>query len=140
MIRKQNSEKIFLQPIDQQYDNTQTKIETDENKKFFDDYEHKIDYLNMSTDSETQLSRRNSFDDFEDLTKITSFLVEDWVENIEKVKNTHCMFLKGVIMQKMAILRGTLNNMNMINMQSMKNLSVQSNSSCVSDEKDGEES
>jgi hypothetical protein len=108
MIRRQNSEKIFLQPIDQQYDNTLTKSESDENKKFFDDYEQKtFDYLNMSTDSETQ--RHNSFEDFYDSVKITTCLVEDWQINIEQLKKSHSVFLKNVIMQKMTFLRGSLN-------------------------------
>jgi hypothetical protein len=107
MLRKQNSEKIFLQPIDQQYDMTLTKSELDENKKIFDNYEQNI-YLNMSTDSETL--QHNSFEDFYETEKISTLIVENWQENIEKLKNTHSLFYKNVIMQKMAFIRGSLNN------------------------------
>ncbi len=118
MIRRQNSEKIFLQPIDQQYDMNTSKSECDDNKKFSDDYEQNmIDYLNISTDSETQ--RHNSFEDFYEPVKITTSLFENWQENIEKLKNTHIVFMKNVIFQKMAFLRGSLNNM-----MSMKNRPV----------------
>jgi hypothetical protein len=128
MIKRQNSEKIFLQAIDQQYDLTPTKSESEENRKFFDDYEQKtIDYLNMSTDSETQ--RHNSFDDFYESVKITNSLSENWQENVEKLKNTHMGFLKNIIMQKMAVLRGTLNNMT-----NLKNRAVLNQNSQVSNQ------
>jgi hypothetical protein len=125
MIRKQNSEKIFLQPIDQQYDNTPSKHETEEHKKFFDEYEQNtMDYLNMSTDSETQLSRQTSFEDFDEV-KLTTSLIDNWKDSIEKFKYNNLQFLKGVIMQKAVFLRGTLNNMLVMNMQAAKNGSGQ---------------
>ena len=122
MIRRQNSEKIFLQPIDQQYDNNGSfKSELDDQNKFFDSYEQNmIDYLNISTDSETHLSRHSSFD--EEPIKLTNSLCENFQENIEKLKNTHKVFLRNVIIQKMVLFQGTLNNMNMLNMnQNLKN-------------------
>jgi hypothetical protein len=128
MIRKQNSEKIFLQPIDQQYDNTLSKQETEEHKKFFDEYEQNtMDYLNMSTDSETQLSRQTSFEDFDEV-KLTTSLIDNWQDSVEKFKYNHLQLLKGVIMQKAVFLRGTLNNMLIMNMQSSKNMSGVNNS------------
>jgi hypothetical protein len=59
----QNSERIFLQPIDQLYDNHKTTKDSPEvdQSKFFDDYTHGvIAYLNISTDSKT---RNNSINE-----------------------------------------------------------------------------
>jgi hypothetical protein len=102
MIKRQNSEKIFLQPIDQHYHDESFE----ESLKFCDDYDKMLDCLNMSTDSET-MSRKNSTDD-ESSFRIENALKESWKDNIECLKVTHIHFFKNVLFQKIAMFRSSL--------------------------------
>ena len=116
MIRRQNSEKIFLQPIDQHYDNIKNLNEESLDNKMFDDYDHNmIDYLNMSTDSETHLSRQDSMEKIINDLKITNSLNENWSQSINQFKNCKLVYMKNIILHKIAFLRGSLNNLNNAN-------------------------
>ena len=107
MIRKQISEKIFLQPIDQHYDIK--GIGYDDQLKFFEEYEHNtVDYLNLSTDSDT-LSRRDSIDEIEPTLRIDSILKSNWTSSIDCLKNNHLNYFNNFILTKMAYMRNTLN-------------------------------
>jgi hypothetical protein len=107
---KQNSERIFLQPIDQLYDNIKSKDSQDDEdqSKFFDDYTHGfIDYLNISTDSET---RNNSVDD-EDMSdgKLTDLLCGEWKNKVDYFKAYQLSVMRCFVFQKMNFMRNTLN-------------------------------
>ncbi len=104
MIKRQNSEKIFLQPIDQHYNDENSKHEL----KFSDDFDKMIDCLNMSTDSET-LSRKDSTDD-DSSYKIENALKGHWRHNVESLKVNQKQFFKNAFFQKIAMFRNTLEN------------------------------
>ena len=104
MIKRQNSEKIFLQPIDQHYDNQNPKDEL----KFYEDYDKMIDCLNMSTDSET-ISRRDSFDD-ESSFRLEEALKDDWRDNVESLRVNQIRFFKTMFIQKIIMFRNQLEN------------------------------
>lgn len=105
------SEVIFLQPIDQQYEKT-AKIGQDlNNSKFFEDYEQNmIDYLNLSTDSDSNCSRKYSDKDLETSSiKVSESLKEDWKSNIRNFKQNQETKIKTSIFQKMVYMRNAVN-------------------------------
>jgi hypothetical protein len=111
MIR-QNSERIFLEPIDQHYNDSKIKEtpEDDDQTKFFEDYTHGVmDCLDISTDSDT---KHNSFEDEVTTGKLTELLVVDWKNNIDYFKTYQLSVLRSFVFQKMHFLRSTLNMSN----------------------------
>jgi hypothetical protein len=106
----QNSERIFLQPIDQLYDNHKTTKDSPEEdqSKFFDDYTHGvIDYLNISTDSET---RNNSInEEINGDGKLTEILSPDWKNKVDYFKTFQLCVMRSFVFQKMHFMRNTLN-------------------------------
>jgi hypothetical protein len=104
MIKRQNSEKIFLQPIDQHYDNQNPKDEL----KFYEDYDKMIDCLNISTDSET-ISRKDSFDDMS-FYRLEEALKNDWRDNVESLRINQIHFFKNLFFQKIMMFRHQLEN------------------------------
>ncbi len=105
MIKRQNSEKIFLQPIDQHYNEEDHKDEI----KFTEDYDKMIDCLNISTDSET-ISRKDS-SDYEDLSyRIEDSLTPTWRDNVNQMKMSQVVFFKNMFFHKIAMFRNTIEN------------------------------
>ncbi len=101
MIKKQNSEKIFLQPIDQNYD----EQIYEENLRFCNDFDKMIDSLDMSTDSDSN-GRKDSDD--ESGYKIENALKYHWKDNIENLKNKHMNFFQNMLFPKIAMFRNSL--------------------------------
>jgi hypothetical protein len=109
MPTRQNSEKIFLQPIDQHYSTFKPKESPEEvdQTKFFDDYTHGvINCLNISTDSETW---SNSFDLDVGDNKLTEHLAEDWKNNIDLFKTYQLSVMRSYVLQRMNYYRNALN-------------------------------
>jgi hypothetical protein len=108
MIR-QNSERIFLEPIDQHYDNQRLSDSPhyDNQSKFFEDYTHGVmDYLDQSTDSDT---KHNSFEEEVVDGKITELLTSDWKNKVDYFKTYQLSVLRNCVFQKMHFLRSSLN-------------------------------
>jgi hypothetical protein len=84
MIEGQDSEKIFLQPIDQNYEDENFKDEL----KFCDEYSNLIDCLDMS-DSETKVS-----DD--EVYRLEYVLRYDWKETAECFKAIQILTYKNM--------------------------------------------
>jgi hypothetical protein len=109
MIIAKNSERIFLQPIDQLYANQKTKdsSESEDQIKFFDEYTHGVmDYLNISTDSETKYDSVD--EDLEDL-RVEDCLVDDWKNKLDYYKTYQLCVMRSFVIQRVNFLRNTLN-------------------------------
>jgi hypothetical protein len=104
MIKRQNSEKIFLQPIDQHYDNENTK----DDLKYNEDFDKMIDCLNMSTDSES-VCRKDSTDD-ESSFRLEDAFIGDWRDNVDNMKFNQVRFFKTIFFQKTMMFRNQLEN------------------------------
>lgn len=102
MLGRQNSEGIFLQPIDQLYESKNYKNYSEDayQGKFFDDFHsNMVDYLNLSTDSDSELSRQNSTPVNERVmpdTKISSLLTNGWKNNVDMFRNYQLSLLKNI--------------------------------------------
>jgi hypothetical protein len=94
MLSKQTSETIFLQPIDQHYDDKSSEDTSEHgDDKFLEDSQGVVDCLNISTDSETD----NSFDN--DIIKLSDKLVNDWELRVELFKTFQLCLNKTSILQ-----------------------------------------
>jgi hypothetical protein len=97
--KENNSEGIFLQPIDQQYFKN-VKNTFDEMNNFFQDFEHNpMGLLDLSTDSETDFSRKSSFSEesFQLNERISSFMINDAISKIKDYKQAQLTHLKGLV-------------------------------------------
>jgi hypothetical protein len=102
MLNKTDSERIFLQPIDQLYDTLTTQDSPCEDN-IFDKYSQGvIESLNISTDSETL----NLSDEYEQKQmKLTERLVKGWKERVDFFKTFQCCLTKSCMMQKFQLFR-----------------------------------
>jgi hypothetical protein len=109
MLNPQNPERIFLEPIDQLYANQHTKDspEQEDQVKIFDENSHGVlDYLNISTDSET---KNDSVDEDLYIGRITQYLVKDWKNKVDYLRTYKVCVLRSFVIPKLNLLRNTLN-------------------------------
>jgi hypothetical protein len=129
-MQRQNSERIFLEPIDQLYDTSKTKDspDYDDQSKFFEDYTHGVmDYLNISTDSET---KNNSID--EDIIRLGDILSSDWKNKADYFKSYQLCVLRSCLFHKMNFLRSSLNMANCERSQSCHTVMIKNDWQAVS--------